>query len=354
MINFKTTKLLGSGFEGFVYLADYNDKKCVAKVYKTDEFMSGMFIDELLINKKIKELLNNKYEDSVFMKLVAYMHDVDCSCSSFEIKSKFSKMDKEYLTSLNNKKSCNIIVYEPVLEKSLDDWILDDSIKKTKQNVKHVMSRVFEGIYILETNNIQHNDLHGQNIMYRKVNNKYDWRIIDYGSMLMNAEGINYSATRFLMHMSINRTIIWENLKKYDCRFDGPDMMLRKIKEDDKIYKQLCKYIPKQIINYINNPSVENGKKVVVHVMSDDRVIHYAEHVKKNVVELLITLLQPDWYFDNLASKTYDGKTLLSSKKIQNIKNKFIIHPCEDVMLYVVKNMYNKNVLQKALQMLKK
>lgn len=72
-------------------------------------------------------------------------------------------------------------MYEPYLDGSCKD--IKDELHKDPNLFLDFLYQIIESINILKTNGYSQNDPNPMNIMYKKIDNKYQWFIIDYGNM---------------------------------------------------------------------------------------------------------------------------------------------------------------------------
>lgn len=203
-------KQLGSGWIGTVYLASVQDRSNPGftrkdVIYKIEKSKISYEMTHTYPRQVAFDLFARKYPDK-FMTLV--QHGVLKSCSHIQklepdapehVKKDFHIQQKKFA----NVTTCFYLMYEPVLEGILDSIMH----KLTRHDYVDMVIQLIESINLLRKAGYHHFDIHGKNIMYRRSKNhkrKYDWFIIDYGTIYHESWPKNKDDKRNLVKGSLD------------------------------------------------------------------------------------------------------------------------------------------------------
>lgn len=82
-----------------------------------------------------------------------------------------------YVYCLYNDKLFAIIIMEKYGEGPLTDLLKNGEYEKNKEQIDRQLRDLLDYLYAI---NIDHNDLHSDNILYKKIGSKYEFKIIDF------------------------------------------------------------------------------------------------------------------------------------------------------------------------------
>jgi len=183
----KLIKKIANGLASHIYKCRIKDIYGVYKIEKIN-------INDVVADNKsnyIRQIdfsinLGNKYPNK-FLSLVDNGIIHNCN-HTINILPKLPEILKKELNKLNHHKSCCYLVYTPILDNTLKNIINELSDIEYKQMVEQIK----DSIDIMHANSYYHRDIHDENIMYKKINNNYQWYIIDYGTIYNDKYNQNY------------------------------------------------------------------------------------------------------------------------------------------------------------------
>ena len=216
--NIKQIKKLGFGAYGTTYLVFYNKKKYALKiqnilqVHKKKNYKYELW-RELDLYEYINHL--NKEDQKFFTKLYAY--EIYDNCKHIQIRS-FKLSDDQFskkLKKLDESKWCVTFLLDYQGKTSFGKYIATHHL-----SINQTYSFIFQIIkimLILYKGGYSHNDLHMENLMIKKTNEKYfifnktnkipyygyQLIVIDYGEVMHNKFNIKYNGSNRLF--TINR-----------------------------------------------------------------------------------------------------------------------------------------------------
>ena len=341
MLDIRTIKKIGNGIEGTTYLIKYNDDDAVAKVEKVDiDNVSDIdkIENEVSFAKKVSKHKNSKY----FLQLESHMYMNNCNGHVIDIPYWCANKCKKTIEKKNSNNTCSIIIYTPVMERSLNYFLLN-SVDSRKENVfSNLIYQVCVGINTIRSLGYVHYDLHSGNIMYYKNKNGYEWRIIDYGKVI-DVKSRNYSLDNFnginendLLLFTQMLVLSFTNLYVF---IDEYEMTIASfsIFNDKTIakYPNIKKYVPKIKMLPFQTKLSKNKKTYV------------ANEVKKICILLLMMLYYPEDAIHMLLDDVVQAKTKrkLDRNFINNVIDKCIVkQPCLELVTYMIMHCCDYNV----------
>jgi hypothetical protein len=219
-------KQLGSGWIGTVYLASVKDRSkpgAVRKdvIYKIEKAKITYEMTHTYPRQIVFDAFARKHPDR-FMTLV--QHGVLESCSHIQklepdaplhVKKAFDAQQKKFA----NVKTCYYLMYEPVLEGTLNSIMH----KLTRREYIDMVIQLVESINLLRKAGYHHFDIHDRNVMYRRSKtgkHRYDWFIIDYGCIYHKSWPKNKDDKRDLVKYSLDLdTALWNCIMYNPARF---------------------------------------------------------------------------------------------------------------------------------------
>ena len=332
MLNLQIIKPLSSGHEGVVYTAKYNGKKCIAKVCRTHNSVSNEFKNEINFAHDLSNLHNsnkaNKKSHIPFMEMISYLYTTDCNCEKIKPNMYCNSKCKKNIDNLNSLTNCNIILYTPVLDDTMHNVLSIGKI--TEKQFAIMMHQIIYGIKLLHDRGYIHNDLHSKNIMCKNNN----WYIIDYGSILT----IDYTKNKIdnTKYSDIIDDLLFftyflplNSYKHHKLVEKGKMKMLNGL---HRLTDEYYKYMPRQVITYLEKKTTENLHKCL---FKTQKKLMKWEHVAKENIYFIV----------NTIMYLIDTELPINIQKNRD-------QPCEHIILYIIKHIYDANILSKALEML--
>jgi len=176
----KLIKKIGDGWSGSVYKCKIGNNDGIYKIEKINTY--NLSDNNSDYHRQIDFSINvgNKHPDK-FLSLVqnGILHNCDYSSNIPTNMPEYLKKEKN---KSNKNNTCVFLIYTPILDGTLRNIINKLSTGEYKQMVKQII----DGIDIMHKNGYTHRDIHDENIMYKKIDNKYKWYIIDYGLIFHN------------------------------------------------------------------------------------------------------------------------------------------------------------------------
>lgn len=171
--NIKIIKKIGVGYMGDIYNCTIDNKPAICKIEKNDDHNRGSasaFVRQIEFDTFCRKYPNN------FLILEDY--GVIQSCDyNYDTVNDTDEGRRKNRERLNEKKDCVYLIYTPILDGTLND--IRESLPDKDRTV--MIKSVSKVINIMNKNGYYHRDMHCGNIMYKKVDNNYEWYIIDYG-----------------------------------------------------------------------------------------------------------------------------------------------------------------------------
>ena len=168
----KIGKKLGAGMFGTTYLAMYKDKQYALKIQhilkkETKKSFKNEMWRELDLYEYIKKL--NKQDQIFFTNLYAY--EIYDNCDHVQKRKRKNTKILENFKELDESSWCTKYLLEYKGSVTLDTFL-----QKNKLNQYHIYSlclQICKIVHILSIGGYSHNDLHPDNIMVTKTNDKY-------------------------------------------------------------------------------------------------------------------------------------------------------------------------------------
>lgn len=192
----QNVKYLSSGGNGSVYLVIVDDEKFIYKIEKMDKYdenniLTSEYYRQIEFDRDVAINYPNKF-------LVLKNHGLitDCTYEHPKYKDVIKKLSennnlhpraeralKRFIRK-NSQRDCYWLVYVPYLDGSYNE--IQTQIYNDDNLFLDFLYQVIDSINIMKTNGYAQNDLNPNNIMYKKIRNKYRWYIIDYGYVYNN------------------------------------------------------------------------------------------------------------------------------------------------------------------------
>ena len=208
--NIHTIKKLGAGLYGTTYLVKYNNKEYALKIqHILEKDIKKTYKNEIWREMSLYNYINNlnKEDQSFFTKLYDYSIE---KCSHKQKREHFTKSHPMYKKIIELDKSPWCIKYlteykgKYTLNKFLERNINSKLAYSFALQIAKIMLILYKGGY-------SHNDMHFDNIMVGKTNNKYfnlnnkkipfygyQLNVIDYGEVLHKKFGIKYNKLAYI------------------------------------------------------------------------------------------------------------------------------------------------------------
>ena len=289
MESINVLKKLGNGVFGTVYLVKINGKKYIAKIEK-------------IVEKEIKYNTSyNLWREIDFSKFAADYPNYFMTLKSWTIANnckheqpapKNHNIDakiKKQLDDKNNSTNCSILIYDPILDDTLETFYKKLQRAPTIKNYNVFYSMFCQMLNIFDLlikNKYLHTDAHAGNIMYKKTTQKtikigttnvptfgFNWFLIDYGGILHPKFNVTSTEKQQLkqkfsdivsfIYTSIQMPI-WKIVDKEKLQTETWKNMVIKIKASSE-YKSIKQYLP----------NVKNNKTLLSHCTLLVYLVHY-------------------------------------------------------------------------------
>lgn len=184
MQTIKILKELGSGGNGTAYLANVDDKLLVYKIEKHDVHDKKKPLTSEYLRQVKFDLDIAQHHPEHFMilkghgiiKNPTYVHPKTEFFASIENEDR-----KRRFLRKNTQDECFYLIYSPVLEGTFND--VEEEILSNKDLFLDFLHQIITSINIMHKNGYSQNDFNGSNIMFKKIKDKYQWYLIDYGQI---------------------------------------------------------------------------------------------------------------------------------------------------------------------------
>lgn len=183
-INMTIIKELSSGANGTAYLVERGGVKMVYKIEKMDVFdentpLQSEYYRQVDFNKNIAIEHPNNF-------LVLKSHGIIYDCEyvhpkTEEFEKSIDENRKRIFKRKNTQSDCYFLLYTPFLDGSYRE--IRKIIYQDPKLFIDFIYQIINSINIMRKKGYSHNDLHSNNLMYKKINDGYQWYIIDYGSV---------------------------------------------------------------------------------------------------------------------------------------------------------------------------
>jgi serine/threonine protein kinase len=231
-----TNEILGSGLFGTVFLGKYKNKTYAVKIEKYSELYKKDFDTETKFATAVKD---NKF----FMKI--YERKIINPCKHKQPKFKWFKFLNEDIKKkvkiLTKSKKCIITLSEYLDGKDLNSYINKFRLK----DYYKMLLDLYTAIKFIKKKGYIHGDLHLHNILCKKENNTYSFKIIDYGLVLHKSSkdsifklAPQYDTNSILINICMDNSILNKYLNKQTISHQN-----KKLKKllNNKLYLQLKK-----------------------------------------------------------------------------------------------------------------
>lgn len=268
-------KDLDSGFNGDTFIVkNKKDELFVFKLERQDAVPSNNY-------DKNKPNYESEYDRQIdFDKLVAQKHPdkfmvlenygiiTDCvftHSKTDEALVKTSDKRKERFIRKNKQPNCYYLIYKPILDGTYKS--VSAEIKNDKKLLLDFLIQIISSINIYRNLGFIHTDVNTSNIMFKKIDGKYQWYWIDYGNITNNKYPDSYLdierkefdpnvKTNMIIDliMLITRFCITSDIfsKKIKSNEQNDKEFMEKIYDsDNSLYAEIIEYFPN--IDYQNN-----------------------------------------------------------------------------------------------------
>lgn len=203
--------------------------------------------------------VGNKYPNQ-FLSLAqnGILHDCDYTS---DISSNMPEYLKKEKIKSNKMKTCAFLIYTPILDGTLRRVIN----KLSYVEYKNMVEQIINSINIIHKNGYMHRDIHDENIMYKKMNGKYEWYIIDYGlifnekyksndaDIIVNRKYWKNDKIAFIYSI-LNKPIL-DVVEEKKLEINNFDERVKYIK-NNLIFNNIKKYIPSNISRNETNEAI--------------------------------------------------------------------------------------------------
>lgn len=272
-MDIKIIKKIGEGFNGTVFLIEFNGEKMIYKIEKLNDFDQGLksiYYRQIDFNENVACHYPNR-----FMVLKSYGIIENCKHKQqipANVKGKWKKM----LIEKNNLPRCCYLIYSPVLDGTF--MSIKKKVFKSINLYYDMFYQVVDGLNIMRNAGYTHQDLHSNNIMF-SGKTKLKWYIIDYGGIgnkkypvskddIKRKEYISLDLIVFLWNCAIDNSAE-DYANKNGIKKVKYPIFLKRLKALPE-YKELLKYLPKT-----------NNKIIINDCLSLLLCIFYYEKFKK-------------------------------------------------------------------------
>lgn len=173
--NITLIEKIGDGWSSSVYKCKIDNKYGIYKLEKTKNINNKYDSSNYYRQIDFSVCVGNKYPD-MFLTLIQSGVIYDCNLYMKIPDNMPSYLKKEKANS-NKLKTCTYLLYIPILDGTLRSIIN----KLSNIEYKDMVRQIIKIISVIHKHGYTHNDIHDENIMYKKTKNKYKWYIIDYG-----------------------------------------------------------------------------------------------------------------------------------------------------------------------------
>ena len=259
-MNVNLIKELGSGGNGTAYLVVRNGEKLVYKLERLDEYtepLTSEYYRQIDFDEKIARENKDK-----FMILKAHGMILDCDYvqpNTGKMLAKKDEVRKERFIRKNKQPHCYFLLYSPYLDGRFRD------IKREIQNNEILMIdfiyQIITSIDIMRNKGFSQNDIAYDNIMYKEINNTYEWYIIDYGNItnvkypdsLLDKEKMKndptYKKTLITDIIGLIKLCVDESIYDFikEHKIERKDNLFQEKFKESEIYKDIAQYMPESI-----------------------------------------------------------------------------------------------------------
>jgi len=246
----KLLKKIGEGWSGAVYKCKIGNINGIYKIEKINKY--NLLDNNSNYHRQIDFSINigNKYPNK-FLLLVQNGILHNCNYTS-DIPSNMPEYLKKEKIKSNKIKICAFLIYTPILDGTLRDIIN----KLSNIEYKNMVKQIINSINIIHKNGYVHRDIHDENIMYKKINGKYEWYIIDYGLIFNKKYKLNdtdivinkkyWKNDKIAFIYSILNKPILDFIEEKNVEIKNFDERIKYIK-NNKIFNNIKKYIPSNL-----------------------------------------------------------------------------------------------------------
>jgi len=256
-MDIKFIKELGSGGNGTAYLVKRGNEKLVYKLERMDVFdedkpLQSEYYRQVDFNKNIAV-----HHPDKFLVLKSQGIIIDCEYvhpKHEEFMKHFGKERKRRYVRKNSQPNCYFLLYSPYLDGSFVH--VRNRIHKSPKLFLDFMYQIISSINIMRKKGYSQNDYGPNNIMYKKIGNKYQWYLIDYGNICHKKFPISeldkdirgkisycLDLFQFVITCCFNRDSINKFIKKYNLKQFNNSELRKNIKKESE-YKEIIKHIP--------------------------------------------------------------------------------------------------------------
>lgn len=292
MDHYRITKKLGEGVMGKVYLARYNHESYALKIQRINKYDT---------KENYKSSLWREIEFSNFTKnypdqfIILHEYNIIDDSEDFPNIKKLNDEEKKDFNIFFKSQYCVIFAY------SIKDGNFKDILKKLSD--KQFFSMLIQMSYIMHLlieNGYRHNDIHYQNVMYKKCDkNKtlkileyvvptygYIFCLVDYGLIAHKKYNLRPSEKFRLVNRVNDLDVFMNGLKhkpitKLAIRKDleiNYDILLDKIKKEEE-YDDIKKYLldgyPETNRNIMVNMMLVMNEKKILKLMNVEKYSKY-------------------------------------------------------------------------------
>jgi serine/threonine protein kinase len=209
-MNVKIVKKIGEGVYGTIYKTKYNKKDTIFKLERIGNDFSD-YREQVLF-----DVFARKHPGK-FMILEA--HGIINECKHEQKIADYIEGDfKKEIIEKNKSFECYYLIYSPIYKATIMS-ITHKLYDKSYKLYAKCLSQILEQLMLMHADEITHNDIHTNNIMFDKDG---DFHLIDYGRVIMFKpkdkrfkEFVLNDIISFLFCMVPNSVIIYMNEKKY-------------------------------------------------------------------------------------------------------------------------------------------
>ena len=302
-LNLVKVKDLDSGLNGDTFMVkNHKDEFLILKLERIDATPSN--------SKDIPDYESEYYRQIDFDNLVAKHHPdkfmvlenhgiiKDCIFTHSKTEDAMTKVDekrKARFIRKNNQPHCYYLLYKPVLDGTFR--IVREEIRNDKELLLDFMIQIISSINIYRKLGFIHSDVGVDNIMFKKIDSKYQWYWIDYGNITNNKypdsyldierNGIPFYKTNTMADLRnlINNFCITGNIRNTNPKADEKIKFIENIFENKKdIYDEIFGYFPK-----IDDPNL-------------------SKFLERSLFDLVYKILYPKEYSEYYKFEEYDNK----------------------------------------------